>query len=160
MSVPATITTRVLNGFDDPSFTQSDWERLLASGPSDVVFLTWHWQSAWWEPASPVPGDQITIFYDAVAGTLPDGATNVILHWGVNQSGPGNWQLPPQAMWPAGTVAQGQAARSPMVALGNGLFNVSFTTLDTIFSVHFVTTDGTNWDNSNNQNWDNYRQFV
>lgn len=49
MSVPATITTRVLNGFDDPSFTPTDWERVLAAGQSDVVFLTWHWQSAWWE---------------------------------------------------------------------------------------------------------------
>jgi len=24
-------------------------ERVLATGESDVVFLTWHWQSAWWK---------------------------------------------------------------------------------------------------------------
>ncbi len=108
---------------------------------------------SWWSPADPEPGDQITVYYDAVPGTLPNGATNVILHWGVNESGPGNWRLPPQSMWPAGTVAQGQAARSPMVAMGNGLFRVTFSTLDTIFSVHYVTTDGSNWDNNNSQNW-------
>jgi CelD/BcsL family acetyltransferase involved in cellulose biosynthesis len=45
----ATITTRVLNGFDDPSLSPAVWERLLETGQSDTVFLTWHWQSAWWE---------------------------------------------------------------------------------------------------------------
>ncbi len=45
----ATITTRLLRGFDDPSFDSAAWQRVLASGRSDVVFLTWQWQSAWWE---------------------------------------------------------------------------------------------------------------
>lgn len=49
MTATRTITTRVLRGFDDPSFSPADWERVLATGQSDVVFLTWHWQSAWWE---------------------------------------------------------------------------------------------------------------
>jgi CelD/BcsL family acetyltransferase involved in cellulose biosynthesis len=49
MTATATITTRVLHGFDDPSFGPADWERVLATGQSDVVFLTWHWQSAWWK---------------------------------------------------------------------------------------------------------------
>ena len=43
------VTTRVLSGFDDPSFGSAEWARLLETGPSDVVFLTWHWQSAWWK---------------------------------------------------------------------------------------------------------------
>lgn len=43
------ISTRVLSGFDDPAFGPGEWGRLLATGQSDVVFLTWHWQSAWWE---------------------------------------------------------------------------------------------------------------
>lgn len=43
------ISTRVLSGFDDPSFGPGEWERLLATGQSDVVFLTWHYQRAWWE---------------------------------------------------------------------------------------------------------------
>ena len=34
--------------FDDPSLDRSLWTRLLATGPSDVVFLTWEWQRAWW----------------------------------------------------------------------------------------------------------------
>jgi len=25
------------------------WDRALASGPTDVVFLTWGWQRAWWD---------------------------------------------------------------------------------------------------------------
>ncbi|MBK6765041.1 MAG: T9SS type A sorting domain-containing protein [bacterium] len=109
---------------------------------------------SWWSPEQPEPGDDVTIYYDAVLGTLPNGATSVILHWGVNEVGHGNWRLPPQAMWPEGTVAQGQAARTPMVSLGDGLFSVTMTTLDTIYSVHYVTTDGGNWDNNNDQNWD------
>ena len=44
-----TIVTRLLVGFNDPSFGQAQWDRLSATGPSDVVFLTWHWQSAWWK---------------------------------------------------------------------------------------------------------------
>jgi CelD/BcsL family acetyltransferase involved in cellulose biosynthesis len=43
------ITARVLHSFDDPSFAAMEWERLLATGQSDVVFLTHQWQSAWWE---------------------------------------------------------------------------------------------------------------
>lgn len=130
------------NNWDNNS--GNNWElELLAGGTV-----------SWWSPPEPEPGDEITIYYDAIAGTLPNGATNVILHWGVNESGHGNWRLPPQAMWPAGTVPQGSAARTPMVNLGNGLFRVTFTTLDTIFSVHYVTTDGTNWDNNGNLNWD------
>lgn len=130
------------NNWDNNS--GNNWElELLAGGTV-----------AWWSPAEPEPGDEITIYYDAIAGTLPNGATNVILHWGVNEAGHGNWRLPPQAMWPAGTVPQGQAARTPMVNNGNGVFSVTIGTLDTIYSVHFVTTDGTNWDNNGNQNWD------
>ncbi|HMP81820.1 MAG TPA: GNAT family N-acetyltransferase [Verrucomicrobiota bacterium] len=45
----ATITTRVLSGFDDPSFGPTQWERLLATGPTNAVFLTHEWQSAWWK---------------------------------------------------------------------------------------------------------------
>lgn len=45
----ATITTRLLRGFDDPSFGPVEWNRLSATGQSDVVFMTWSWQSAWWD---------------------------------------------------------------------------------------------------------------
>ena len=43
------ITTRVLTGFEDPSFSQDDWDQLLARGCSDVIALTWAWQKAWWD---------------------------------------------------------------------------------------------------------------
>ena len=111
---------------------------------------------SWWTPEDPEPGDEVTIFYDCVPGTLPNGATNVILHWGVNEQGHGNWQAPPEAMRPPGTIMQGSAARTPMNSLGGGLFSLSITSLDTIYSIHYVTTDGTNWDNNGNQNWDIY----
>jgi CelD/BcsL family acetyltransferase involved in cellulose biosynthesis len=45
----ATFTTRVLEGFDDPTFGPTQWDELLAAGNSDVVYLTWHWQRAWWK---------------------------------------------------------------------------------------------------------------
>lgn len=38
-----------LNGFDDPRLSRADWDALVARSASDVVFLTWAWQSAWWE---------------------------------------------------------------------------------------------------------------
>lgn len=40
---------RLLAGFDDPAITASRWEALLRTGDTDTVFLTWHWQRAWWE---------------------------------------------------------------------------------------------------------------
>ena len=43
------VSTRVLQGFDDPTFGPKEWQQLLSSGDSDVVFLTWHLQRAWWE---------------------------------------------------------------------------------------------------------------
>ena len=44
------IKTRILNGFDDPSFGMEGWQRLLEdSHRDDLVFMTWHFQRAWWE---------------------------------------------------------------------------------------------------------------
>src|SRR5262245_8028196 len=43
------ISIRVLEGFNDPGFGRADWNALLKQGNSDVVFLTWEWQQAWWE---------------------------------------------------------------------------------------------------------------
>jgi cyclomaltodextrinase / maltogenic alpha-amylase / neopullulanase len=109
---------------------------------------------SWWTPENPQPGATITIFYDCVPGALPNNDQNVTMHWGVNEASHGNWRLPPQAIWPAGTVAQGLAAETPMQSLGNGLFQLVIHTNDSINSLHYVTTDGTNWDNNQNRNWD------
>jgi len=109
---------------------------------------------SWWTPEDAQPGDTITIYYDAVPGTLPNASPNATLHWGVNESGHGNWRLPPQAIWPAGTVPVGSAAQTPMIAMGGGLFRITIITTDSVYTLHYVVTDGTNWDNNGNSNWD------
>ena len=43
------VTTRLLEGFDDPSFGPDAWNMLLHEGDTDVVYLTWQWQRSWWE---------------------------------------------------------------------------------------------------------------
>lgn len=48
-SAADTIRTRLLEGFDDPSFGRERWNALVRSGETDVVFLTWEFQRAWWE---------------------------------------------------------------------------------------------------------------
>ena len=44
-----TIQTRLLDGFGDPSFGREQWNDLVRSGETDVVFLTWEFQRAWCE---------------------------------------------------------------------------------------------------------------
>jgi cyclomaltodextrinase / maltogenic alpha-amylase / neopullulanase len=130
----------------------SQWDN--NSGNNWIINFVQSGTVSWWIPEEPLPGDTVTIYYDCIPGTLPNAATTVILHWGINESGHGNWRLPPQAMWPTGTVASGAAARTPMISAGNGLYSITIATLDTIYSLHYVTTDGTNWDNNGNANWD------
>jgi CelD/BcsL family acetyltransferase involved in cellulose biosynthesis len=43
------LAVRAMGGFDDPHFGATAWDALLAAGDTDVVFLTWHWQRAWWQ---------------------------------------------------------------------------------------------------------------
>ena len=43
------LTTCRLIGFDDPRLGQEGWNALLRRGSSNVVFLTWEWQRAWWD---------------------------------------------------------------------------------------------------------------
>ena len=45
----ATLTTRVLEGFDDPRFGEEQWTKLLRLGDTDTVNLTWEWQRSWWK---------------------------------------------------------------------------------------------------------------
>ena len=42
------INVQILNGFDDPCFGKNDWDKLLLSGDTDAVNLTWEWQRSWW----------------------------------------------------------------------------------------------------------------
>ena len=43
------VRTRVLEGFDDPTFGAEQWDELLRRGATDTIYLTWHWQRAWWD---------------------------------------------------------------------------------------------------------------
>lgn len=43
------IRTRILSGFSDPACSSNHWQALLRQGPTNVVYLTWQWQRAWWE---------------------------------------------------------------------------------------------------------------
>ena len=44
----ANVTTRILDGFDDPSFTREQWADLQKTGDTDSVNLTWNWLRSWW----------------------------------------------------------------------------------------------------------------
>ncbi len=113
-------------------------------------------QAGWWTPEEPEAGDPVTIHYDANVGTIPAGSTGLILHWGVDQDGPGGWQTPPMEIWPEGTTpwSDNIAARTPLTSEGGGLWSVTIEPLVETVSIHFVVTDGTNWDNNSDQNWD------
>ena len=45
----AGLTTYRLSGFDDFRLGREAWNALLRRGNSNVVFLTWEWQRAWWD---------------------------------------------------------------------------------------------------------------
>ena len=45
----SSVTTRVLDGFDDAKFGQREWQELLRASNIDHIYLTWHFQRAWWE---------------------------------------------------------------------------------------------------------------
>ncbi len=111
--------------------------------------------ASWYSPEDPEPGDLLTVYYNAAAGTLPDDAVNVRLHWGINQVGQGQWQEPPAAMWPPGTVpaGDGMAVQTPMNSDGVSLWSLSIQTDDTTRTLHYVVTDGSHWDNNSGENW-------
>lgn len=113
-------------------------------------------QVSWWEPESPNPGDLLTIYYNDIPGTLPDDGTGVKLHWGINETAHGAWQKAPESMWPEGTVPHSDnlAVQSPMTKTNPGLWRISIQTESETQTLHYVVTNGTQWDNNNNANWD------
>ena len=48
-SAKSPVSTRIIDGFEDPTFGREEWQTLLQQGVTDSVFLTWHFQRAWWE---------------------------------------------------------------------------------------------------------------
>src|SRR4051812_22780233 len=45
----STISYRVIESFEDNSITPEKWNELLSHGSTDVIFMTWQWQRAWWQ---------------------------------------------------------------------------------------------------------------
>lgn len=113
-------------------------------------------QVSWWEPENPNPGDLLTIYYNDIPGTLPDDGTGVKLHWGINESAHGAWQKAPESMWPEGSVpwSDNIAVQTPMTKISPGLWRLSIQTDMETQSLHYVTTNGTQWDSNSNANWD------
>ncbi len=112
-------------------------------------------QVSWWEPEDAEPGDLLTIYYDASLGTVPANSDHINLHWGINENGAGNWIEPPESMWPNGTVSwgDGAAVQSPLNAGDNDIWSISIQTNDTTRTLHYVTTNGNDWDSNGGSNW-------
>ena len=112
--------------------------------------------ACWWSPLEPQTDDLVSIFYNLAPGTLPAGP--VLLHWGINENGAGNWTEPPQAIWPAGTTpaGDGMAVRSPMADEGGGIWSIQIPAAAGVTSLHWVFTNGTAWDSNGGGNWNLY----
>ncbi len=115
-----------------------------------------------WEPEQVFTGDTLTIYFDASqSAEMPNSNATMVLHWGVNETGSGNWQAPDSSTWPGGTVLSGVAARSPMNKVGATLWQIKIKTNSTISTLHFVFNNGTpsnygeNWAHSDGAgaNW-------
>ncbi|MBN2103695.1 T9SS type A sorting domain-containing protein [bacterium] len=114
---------------------------------------------ATWEPSDPDFGDTLTITFDpSLSALIGTDAQNVKLHWGINEGSHGDWNPPPETIWPEGSVLwnDAKAIQSPMVKTEDGKWTLVIATEDTIRTIHFVVTDGTHWDNNSGSNWDVY----
>ncbi len=57
LSVAPGLTLEIADSFDEAFgsevvpgiITREEWSELLAASASDVVFMTWQWQSLWWK---------------------------------------------------------------------------------------------------------------
>ncbi|HKM55477.1 MAG TPA: glycoside hydrolase family 15 protein, partial [Isosphaeraceae bacterium] len=74
-------------------------------------------------------GKALTIFYKGALAAAPQ----VTMHWGFN-----NWQ---------GTTDK------PMIKRNDGFWETTISVPMTATGLNFAFTDGTNWDNNGNQNW-------
>ncbi len=89
-------------------------------------------QAVYWEPEIPVPGGNITIYYNTLEGTLPDNTSPVYIHLGYN-----GWQ------------ETDDYAMTFEPALGNGWWSYNYTVPEIAETVDFVFTDlDGNWDNN------------
>ena len=90
-----------------------------------------------WEPADPVAGNTLTIHYDAVPGTLPDGTSPVYIH--IGHSGWTDILSPdPTMTWNPATAK----------------WDYTYSIPSTATSVDFVFNDGAGtWDNNGGADW-------
>ena len=127
-----------------------------------LATITMAQNGSWWIPSFPVTGDTITIYFNPTQnGEIPDNPSSLVLHWGVNETGAGDWQAPPPSTWPAGTVLSGIAARSPFAQGIGGIWEVTIPTDTSIQTLHYVVNTGTpsspgsSWGhNTGGSNWD------
>ncbi len=45
----AEVNYHLLQGFEDNRISPEIWNELVHNGSTDEIFLTWHWQKAWWD---------------------------------------------------------------------------------------------------------------
>ncbi|NOZ03051.1 MAG: alpha-amylase, partial [FCB group bacterium] len=87
-------------------------------------------QVVYWEPEHPVQGGSVSIYYDVIAGTLPDNTNQVSIHLGYN-----NWQ---------------DVVDEPMTYTGRGgWWRFDWHIPEHVTVIDFVFQDGQgNWDNN------------
>jgi 1,4-alpha-glucan branching enzyme len=115
-----------------------------------------------WTPETVFTGDTLTITFDATQNDEGlTGSSTMTLHWGVNETGPGDWQTPPEAIWPEGSVLNGIAVRSPMRSIAADIWQIKIVPDSAVHTLHFVVNNGTpesfgdKWGhNSGGSNWD------
>ena len=90
---------------------------------------------AYWEPPTITQGGSVDIYYNTIAGTLPDNASNVLIHLGWN-----DWT---------------NVEDLPMTAGTDGWWSFHFDIPDEADVIDFVFQDGQgNWDNNGGQGID------
>ena len=91
-------------------------------------------QPATWVPEFPTNNSSVIIYYDAVSGTLPDNATIMHIHMGIN-----GWT---------------NVTDELMTSEGGGLWSFEYAIGPEITQIDFVfTTDFNSWDNNGSQDW-------
>jgi len=97
---------------------------------SIVIMLTFAWnQSVYWEPEIPVPGGDITIYYNVIEGTLDNSTYPVYIHLGYN-----GWQ---------------ETDQYAMTSQSEGWWSYTYSIPSDAETIDFVFTDlNDNWDNN------------
>ena len=102
-------------------------------------------------PSMPHPADQISL-------RIRNAESGGFLHWGVN-SPDGNWELPAQVYWPAGSrlAANGKAVETPLPAPVDGFSSLALGPFDqadqVVTSVHAALRWGKRWESNEGENF-------